>query len=181
MEALVNQGKSLVLILVYQTTNFAWVYVMMLIIVICLLMEKNSLNLNWKIKVLTFQLNFAQEIERREVFLNGNVYDFSVDYNTTDQSDILNIRKYLMAKIRATLFDLNSVDLNYYPFMISLDKFNGSCNVLSTRICVPKKTKDINVKVFNMITNKNEVKTMTKHIQYYYCNCKFNRTLGLKM
>ena len=98
MEALVNQGKSLVLILVYQTTNFAWVYVMMLIIVICLLMEKNSLNLNWKIKVLTFQLNFAQEIERREVFLNGNVYDFSVDYNTTDQSDILNIRKYLMAK-----------------------------------------------------------------------------------
>ena len=98
IEALINQRKSLVLILVYQTTNFAWVYVMMLIIVICLLMEKNSLNLNWKIKVLTFQLNFAQEIERREVFLNGNVYDFSVDYNTTDQSDILNIRKYLMAK-----------------------------------------------------------------------------------
>ena len=114
--------------------------------------------------MLTFQLNFAQEIERREVFLNGNVYDFSVDYNTTDQSDILNIRKYLMAKIRATLFDLNSVDLNYYLFMISLDKCNGSCNVLPTKICVLKKTKDINVKVFNMITNKNEVRTMAKHI-----------------
>ena len=65
--------------------------------------------------------------------------------------------------------------------MVSLDKCNGSCNVLSTKICVPKKTKDINVKVFNMITNKNEVKTMTKHIQYYYCKCKFSSTLGLKM
>ena len=65
--------------------------------------------------------------------------------------------------------------------MVSLDKCNGSCNVLSTKICVPKKTKDINVKAFNMITNKNEVKTMTKHIQYYYCKCKLNSTLGLKM
>ena len=48
--------------------------------------------------------------------------------------------------------------------MISLDKFIGSCNVLPTKICVLKKTKDINVKVFNMITNKNEVRTMAKHI-----------------
>ena len=54
--------------------------------------------------MLTFQLNFVQEIECREVFLNGNVYDCSVDYNTTDQSDILNIRKYLMAKKLEPLF-----------------------------------------------------------------------------
>ena len=39
--------------------------------------------------------------------------------------------------------------------MISLDKCTGSCNVLSPKY-VPKETKDINVKVFNMITNKNE-------------------------
>ena len=36
--------------------------------------------------------------ESREVSLNGNVYDFSVDYNFIDKSDILNIHKYLMAK-----------------------------------------------------------------------------------
>ena len=28
------------------------------------------------------------------------------------------------------LFDLNLVELNYYPFMISLDKCNGSCNAV---------------------------------------------------
>ena len=45
--------------------------------------------------------------------------------------------------VRPTLIDLNPIELKYYPFMISLDK----CNVLSPKICVLKKTKDINVKV----------------------------------
>ena len=40
---------------------------------------------------------------------------------------------------------------------------------------VSKKIKDRNVKVFNMITNKNEAKTMTKHISCA-CKCKFNST-----
>ena len=30
--------------------------------------------------------------------------------------------------IRPILIDLNPVELNYYPFMISLDKCNASCN-----------------------------------------------------
>ena len=48
--------------------------------------------------------------------------------------------------------------------MISLDKCSGICNVLSPKICVPKETKDINVKAFNMIANKNEAKAMKKYI-----------------
>ena len=62
--------------------------------------------------------------------------------------------------------------------MVSLDKCSGSCNSvskLSMRICVPSKTKDGDVKVFNMITNRNEVKLLVKHIS---CDCKwkFNST-----
>ena len=30
--------------------------------------------------------------------LNGNMYDFSIDYNSIDISDITNIHKYLMKK-----------------------------------------------------------------------------------
>ena len=60
--------------------------------------------------------------------------------------------------------------------MISLEKCNGSSNVLSPKICVEKKTtKEINVKVLNIITNINEAKTMTKHISCD-CKCKFNST-----
>ena len=36
--------------------------------------------------------------ESRKVSLNGNAYDFSVDYNSIDKSDILNIQKYLMTR-----------------------------------------------------------------------------------
>ena len=36
--------------------------------------------------------------ESREVSSNGNVYDFSVHYNSIKKSDILNIHKYLMTK-----------------------------------------------------------------------------------
>ena len=36
--------------------------------------------------------------ESREVFLNGNVYYFSVNYISIDKSDTLNIRKCLMTK-----------------------------------------------------------------------------------
>ena len=38
--------------------------------------------------------------------------------------------------VRYTLIDLNSVELKYYLFMTSLDKYNESYNVLS-----PKKQK----------------------------------------
>ena len=55
--------------------------------------------------------------------------------------------------------------------MISLDECSGSCNALSLKICVPKETKDINVQVFIMITNKNEAKTMKKHIS---CDCNYS-------
>ena len=41
--------------------------------------------------------------------------------------------------VRPTLIDENSVEPKYYPLMVSLDKCSGSYNVLSPKICVPKK------------------------------------------
>ena len=57
--------------------------------------------------------------------------------------------------VRPILIDLDLIELRYYPFMISLDRCNGSCNVLSSKICFSKKAKSIDVKIFNMITNQN--------------------------
>ena len=76
---------------------------------------------------------------------------------------------------RSTLIDLNLFELKYYLFMVSLDKFTGSCKALSPKIYVPKERKDINVKELNMLTNKSEAKTMAKHISCD-CKCKFNST-----
>ena len=77
--------------------------------------------------------------------------------------------------VRHSLIDMNHVELNYYPFMISLNKCTGSCNILSPKICVSKESKDINVKAFNMLTNKDEVKTMPEQFSCD-CKCKFNIT-----
>ena len=59
--------------------------------------------------------------------------------------------------------------------MISVNKCTGSCNVLSQKICIPKEAKDINVKAFNMITNKYGAKAMAEHISCDF-KCKFNST-----
>ena len=56
-------------------------------------MEKKSLNLNATIT--RFCLGSVSDgfsnIESREVSLNGNVRDFSVNYNSIDKADILKI------------------------------------------------------------------------------------------
>ena len=56
-------------------------------------------------------------------------------------------------------------------------KCTGSCNLLSPKIYVLKKTKDIHFKEFNMITNKNEAKAMTEYLSYD-CKWKFNSTIS---
>ena len=78
--------------------------------------------------------------------------------------------------IQPTLINLHpneySQELHYYPFSVKLDRCVGSCNTLndlSNKVCVPNKTEDLNLSVFNMITGKNESKTLTKLIS---CNCK---------
>ena len=69
--------------------------------------------------------------------------------------------------IRPNLINLYPLELKYHQFLITLDKCSGSCNCaddLSSKICVPSKKKDVNVEVFKTITNRNEAKTMVKHI-----------------
>ena len=62
IEALDHQRKDLVLIVLKKTQNVVWVYIMMLIIVICLLIEKKPSNLKPAIKVLTLHLNLVSEV-----------------------------------------------------------------------------------------------------------------------
>ena len=69
-----------------------------------------------------------------------------------------------------------SQEFHYYPFTVKLDKCVGSCNILndlSDKVCVPNKSDDLNLNLFNMITGINESKTLTKHISWE-CKCKFD-------
>ena len=41
-------------------------------------------------------------------------------------------------------------------------------------MCVPNKTEDLNLRMFNMITGESESKMLTKHISCE-CKCRFDR------
>ena len=60
-----------------------------------------------------------------------------------------------------------SQEFHYYPFAVKLDRCVGSCNIvndISNKVCVPNKTEDLNLSVFNIIIRINESKTLAKHI-----------------
>ena len=69
-----------------------------------------------------------------------------------------------------------SQEFHYYLFSVKLDRCAGSCNTineLSNKVCVPNKTEDLNLSVFNIITGINQSKTLTKHISCE-CKCRFD-------
>ena len=52
---------------------------------------------------------------------------------------------------------------HYYLFAVKSDRSVGSCNTLndlSNKVCVPNKTKDLNLSVLNMITGISKSKTL---------------------
>ena len=62
-------------------------------------------------------------------------------------------------EIQRTFINLNpdeySQEWHYYPLAVKLDKSVGNCNTLidlSSKVWVPNKTEDLNIHVFNMIT-----------------------------
>ena len=69
-----------------------------------------------------------------------------------------------------------SEKFHYYPFAVELYRCVGSFNTqndLSNKVCIPNKTEDLNLSVFNVISGINEPKTLTKHISHE-CKCRFD-------
>ena len=59
-----------------------------------------------------------------------------------------------------------SQEFHHYPFAVKLDR-------CVFKVCLPNKTKDLYLSMFNMITGINESKTLTKHISCE-CKCRFD-------
>ena len=71
------------------------------------------------------------------------------------------------------IINVNSNQPVFYPFSIKTNKCSGSCNDINdpyAKICVSDSVKDLNVKVFNLMSRTDE----TRHIKWYEtCKCKF--------
>ena len=75
-------------------------------------------------------------------------------------------------KVRPEIVNVNSNEPIFYPFSIKTSKCSGSCNNINdpyAKLCVPDVVKNLNVKVFNLISRTNE----TRHIEWHEtCECK---------
>ena len=67
-------------------------------------------------------------------------------------------------KIRSEIINVNSNEHLYYPYSITINKCKGSCNIINdpyAKLCVPDIIRNINIKVFNLMSRTNE----TRHIE----------------
>ena len=75
-------------------------------------------------------------------------------------------------KIRPEIININSYEPAFYPFSIKTSKCSGNCNNINdpyAKMCVPDAVKNLNVKVFNLMSGSNE----TRHIKWHEtCKCK---------
>ena len=64
----------------------------------------------------------------------------------------------------------------FFPFSIEISKCSSSCNNINypyAKICVPDLVKNLNVKVFNLISRTNKA----RHIEWHE-TCKYERKFG---
>ena len=75
---------------------------------------------------------------------------------------------------RPKIIDLNPNEPIFFPYSIKINKCSGSCNTINNpfaKLCVPDITKNINVKVFNLIARINETRQIVWH-ETCKCICK---------
>ena len=62
-------------------------------------------------------------------------------------------------KIRPEIININSNNPSFYSYSIKVNKCRGSCNNINdpySKLCVPDVVKNMNVKVFNLMSRTNE-------------------------
>ena len=75
-------------------------------------------------------------------------------------------------KKRSEIINVNTNEPIFYPYSIAINKCKGSCNTINNlyaKLCVSDIIKNMNVKVFNLVSRTNEA----RHIEWHKtCKCK---------
>ena len=69
------------------------------------------------------------------------------------------------SKVRPEIININSNEPSFYPYSVKISKCSGSCNstnYLHAKVCVPDVVKNVNVRVFNLMSRTNQTR---------YINC----------
>ena len=97
----------------------------------------------------------------KQIFISSLV--FSSSLSSVNPLECISMKNQ-ECKVRPEIVNINSIDPIFYPFSIKTNKCSGNCNDINdpyTRICIPDTVKNLNVKVFNLMSLTNE----TRHIK----------------
>ena len=82
-------------------------------------------------------------------------------------------------KVRPEIVDVSSNNPIFYPFSVKINRCSGNCNSINdpyAKICVPDVVKNLNVKVFNLMSRINETRSTKSH-KTCKCICRLNKII----
>ena len=105
----------------------------------------------------------------KQIFISTLMFYGSLSSLNTLESISMNNQKY---KVRPEIVNVDSNESLFYPLSIKTSKCSGSCNNINdqyAKLCVPDIVKNINIKVFNLMSRTKE----TRHMKWHEtCKCK---------
>ena len=82
-------------------------------------------------------------------------------------------------KVRPKIIDVSSNNPIFYPFSVKINRCSGNCNSVNdtyAKICVSYIVKNLNVKVFNLMSRSNETNSIKLH-ETCKCICRLNNII----
>ena len=83
-------------------------------------------------------------------------------------------------KVRPEIIDVSSNNPIFYPFSVKINRCSGNYNSINdpyARICVPDVVKNLNVKVFNLMSRSNETRSI-KWLKTCKCIFRLNKIIS---
>ena len=110
----------------------------------------------------------------KKVFVLG----LTVLSNITNALECVSIKNQ-ECKLRLKTVDINSNNPIFCPFSVKINRCSGNCNNINdpyAKICVPDIARNLNVKVFNVISLTNETRSIKWH-KSCKCICRLNKVI----
>ena len=98
----------------------------------------------------------------KRVFLAAIMF-FGYNWSSVNSLKCISIN-HQECKVRPEILNVNRKEPIFYPYSIKTSKCSDSCDNIDdpyAKLCVPDTIKNLNVKVFNLISRANE----TRHIE----------------
>ena len=106
----------------------------------------------------------------KRIFVSAMMF-FSCNLSSVNPLECVSMNNQ-ECKVRPEIVNVNSNEPLFYPFSIKTSRCSGSCNNINdpyAKLCVPDVVKNMNIKVFNLMSKTNETGEVKWHET---CKCK---------